>query len=127
MRTGEHEEYRCPEAITQYKKYMGVVDHNDQLRQYYHVRLKCWKYYKYIWFLFDVTVLNAFNISKTNPEMAAVTRSIKAFHTHLAKEMLSRYCSRKRKGRKPSDRANARMERGREEGARGLYAIFLAT
>ena len=103
LRTGEHEEYPCPEAITQYNKYMGGVDHNDQLRQYYHVRLKCRKYYKYIfWFLFDVTVSNAFIISKTNPEMAAVTRSVKAFRTHLAKEMLSGYCSRKRKGRKPS-------------------------
>ena len=69
---------------------MGGVDHNDQLRQYYHVRLKCRKYYKYIfWFLFDVTVSNAFIISKTNPEMAAITRSVKAFRTHLAKEMLS--------------------------------------
>ena len=78
---------------------MGGVDHNDQLRQYNHVRLKSRKYYKYIfWFLFDVTVLNAFIISKTNPEMAAVTRSVKAFRTHLTKEMLSGYCSRKKRG-----------------------------
>ena len=91
--------YPCPEAITQYNKYMGGVDHNDQLRQYYHVRLNCRKYYKYIfWFLFDVTVSNAFIISKTNPEMAAITRSVKAFRTHFTKEMLSGYCSRKRKG-----------------------------
>ena len=45
-----------------------------------------------------MTVLNAFNISKTNTEMAAVTRSIKAFRTHLAKEMLSGYCSRRERG-----------------------------
>ena len=103
LRTGEHEEYPCPEAITQYNKYMGGVDHNDQLRRYYRIRLKCRKYYKYIfWFLFDVTVSNAFIISKTNPEMAAITRSVKAFRTHLAKETLSGYCSRKRKGWKPS-------------------------
>ena len=82
---------------------MGGVDHNDQLCRYYRIRLKCRKYYKYIfWFLFDVTVSNAFIISKTNPEMAAITRSVKAFRTHLAKETLSGYCSRKRKGWKPS-------------------------
>ena len=97
LRTGEHEEYPCPEAITHYNKYIEGVDHNDQLCQYYHVRLKCRQYYKYIfWFLFDVAVSNAFIISKTNPEMAAVTRSVKAFRSHLAKEMLSEYCSRKK-------------------------------
>ena len=95
--------YPCPEAITQDNKYMGSVDHNDQFCQYYHVQLKCSKYYKYIfWFLFDVTVSNSFIILKTNPEMAAITRLVKAFRTYLAMEMLSGYCSRKRKGRKPS-------------------------
>ena len=103
LKTGERKCYQCPEAITQYNCYMGGVDRNDQLRQYYHVRLKCRKYYKYIyWFTFDVTVSNAFILSKTNPEMAALTRTIKDFRTALAKEMLSGYSSRKKKGRKPT-------------------------
>ena len=38
----------CPSVIIDYNKYMGGIDHNDQLRQYYHVRQKCRKYYKYI-------------------------------------------------------------------------------
>ena len=28
----------CPSAIADYNKYMGGIDHNDQLCQYYHVR-----------------------------------------------------------------------------------------
>ena len=43
---------------------MGGVDDNDQLRGYYHVRLKCRKLYKYIfWFLFDVAIVNSFIVS----------------------------------------------------------------
>ena len=30
----------CPSAIADYNKDMGGIDHNDQLHQYYHVRLK---------------------------------------------------------------------------------------
>ena len=40
---------------------------------------------------------NAFIVSKTNPDMAAVTRCVKDFRASLAKEMLSGYCSRKRR------------------------------
>ena len=55
----------CPQSISLYKKFMGGVDHNDQLRGYYHVRLKCRKYYKYIfWFLFDVAVINSYILSR---------------------------------------------------------------
>ena len=41
-----------PQSLSLLNKHMGGVDQNDQLRGYYHVRLKCRKYYKYIfWFL----------------------------------------------------------------------------
>ena len=30
----------CPSSIATYNKYMGGVDKGDQLRPYYHVRLK---------------------------------------------------------------------------------------
>ena len=39
---------KCPQSVVLYNKYMGGVDNNDQLRGYYHVRLKCRKFYKYI-------------------------------------------------------------------------------
>ena len=37
----------CPQSVQIYNKYMGGVDRNDQLHQYYRVRLKGRKYYKY--------------------------------------------------------------------------------
>ena len=43
---------RCPVCVSLYNRFMGGVDLGDQL---YHVRLKCRKNYKYIfWFLFIV-------------------------------------------------------------------------
>ena len=38
---GTRQSYTCPMSVAQYNKYMEGVDHNDQLRRYYHVRLKC--------------------------------------------------------------------------------------
>ena len=38
----------CPTSVHLYNKYMGGVDHNDQLRGYYNIRLKGRKFYKYI-------------------------------------------------------------------------------
>ena len=60
-RDGTSNVYPCPAAIANYSKYMGGVDHSDQLRGYYHVRLKCRKHYKYIfWFLFDLVITNSY-------------------------------------------------------------------
>ena len=51
----------CPMCVALYNQYMGGVDVGDQIRGYYHVRLKCTKNYKYIfWFLVDVSTTNAF-------------------------------------------------------------------
>ena len=56
-RTTKEVEY--PVAI--YNRYMNGVNRGDHLRKYYHVRLKCMKYYKYIfWFLYDVSITNAY-------------------------------------------------------------------
>ena len=52
QRDGSRRDVPCPEAMDLYNRYMGGVDRNDQLRQYYHVRLKSRKFYRYIfWFL----------------------------------------------------------------------------
>lgn len=78
LKTGEHQTFSCPEAITKYNKYMGGVDTNDQLGQYYHIRLKCRKYYKYLyWMLFDITISNTYILSSTSPSLSTVTRSTK--------------------------------------------------
>ena len=77
---------------------MGGVDHNDQLRGYYHVRLKCRKFYKYIvWFLFDVAIVNSFILCKHFTHLGIT--DLKTFRTELAKSLIGSYCSRKHPGR----------------------------
>lgn len=88
----------CPQSVSLYNKYMGGVDHNDQLRGYYHVRLKCRKYYKYIfWFLFDVAVINSYILATHYTDLSI--KDVKAFRTELAKGLIGEYSSRKRPGR----------------------------
>ena len=99
-RDGTSATYPCPMSVAQYNKYMGGVDHNDQLRGYYHVRLKCRKYYKYIfWFLFDVVITNSFILCRSHTDKRV--DSIKDFRASLAKELIGDYCSQKRPGRPP--------------------------
>ena len=77
---------------------MGGVDLGDQHRGYYHVRMKCRKFYEYIAnFLFDVSITNSFilhNISHGDKNMKSVR-----FRENLAMELIGSYCSRKRAGR----------------------------
>ena len=66
---GSSHTYPCPPAIAEYNRKMGGVD-NDQLTGYYHVRLKCRKYCKYIfWFLFDLMVTNSFILCRDFTDM----------------------------------------------------------
>ena len=46
-------EVRAPTSVIAYNKWMGGVDRGDQLRQYYHLRLKSRKFYKYIFLVFS--------------------------------------------------------------------------
>uniref|UniRef100_A0A1X7V7F8 PiggyBac transposable element-derived protein domain-containing protein n=1 Tax=Amphimedon queenslandica TaxID=400682 RepID=A0A1X7V7F8_AMPQE len=99
LKTGQHHTYSCPEAIKQYNKYMGGVDRNNQLRQYYQIHLKCRKYYKYLyWMLFDITISNTFILSATSESLSSITRSTKDFQSSLAKELLQGYVPGRQKG-----------------------------
>ena len=103
MKNGEKKTFPCPSIITTYNRYMGGVDKNDQLRQFYHVRLKSQKYYKYLfWMLFDVAITNSLIIARASPILQKQTKSVKSFRSALAQELLNGYCSRKRRGRKPT-------------------------
>ena len=63
QRDGTIAPVQCPDAVVLYNRYMAGVDKGDQYRQYYHVRTKCLKNYKYIfWFLFDVAITNFIHI-----------------------------------------------------------------
>ena len=93
---GSSHTYPCPPAIAEYNRKMGGVDNNDQLRWYYHVRLKCRKYYKYIfWFLFDLMVTNSFILCRDFTDLPY--KSVE-FRVALAKELIGSYASRKRSG-----------------------------
>ena len=69
-----------------YNKFMGGVDHNDQLRGYYNVRMKCRKFYKYIfWFLFDVAVTNSYILFRHyNADPNTHVPDLKSFRVELA-------------------------------------------
>ncbi len=98
QKDGTSTPYPCPSSIALYNRHMGGVDHNDQLRGYYHVRLKCRKFYKYVfWFLFEVAVTNSYILCKEHTDLRV--NSIKDFRTSLAKELIGEYSSRKRPGR----------------------------
>ena len=97
-RDGTSSTFCCPKSISLYNKFMGGVDRNDQLRQYYAIRMKGRKYYKYIWwFLFDVAVTNAYVLCKNHTNLTVP--SVKDFRIDLAKALIGEYCSRKRIGR----------------------------
>ena len=94
---GSSHTYPCPPAIAEYNRKMGGVDYNNQLRGYYHVRLKCRKYYKYIfWFMFDLIVTNCFILCRDFTDLPY--KSVKEFRVALAKELIGSYGSRKRPG-----------------------------
>ena len=99
---GTTKEVECPKAVAIYNQYMNGVDKGDQLRKYYHVRLKCMKYYKYIfWFLFDVSITNAYILSSFVPTtlVSVSAHTLKKFRLSLATQLIGNYCSRKRAGR----------------------------
>ena len=88
----------CPQSPLLYNKYMGGVNINDQLRSYYHLRLKGRKYYKYIfWFLVNVTITNTYILCKHHTQLNIT--STKDFRVELAKSLIGSYYSRKRPGR----------------------------
>ena len=118
----------CVESMA-YNRFMGGVDRNDQLRGYYHVRLKCRKFYKYIfWFLFDVAVTNSYILFRQYVESPESSISdLKTFRVELARNLIADYCSRKRPGR-PSHSAPVKRfcqslfpVRGAEKGRRCYY------
>lgn len=105
-RDGSTSNVVCPQSVYLYNKYMGGVDRSDQLRQYYGIRQKGRKYYRYIWwFLFDVAVTNAYVLCKNHTSLSVP--SVKSFRVDLAKALIGDYCSRKRAGR-PSVTPSAR-------------------
>ena len=98
LQDGSRTNIPCPEALELYNMHMGGVDKNDQLRQYYHVRLKSRKFYRYIfWFLFEVCMANTYILHQHYS--GAARQPLKEFRLEVARGLIGDYNSRKRAGR----------------------------
>ena len=75
----------CPQSVVTYNGFMAGVDKGNQLCNYNKVRINCMKYYKYIfWFLFNVSITNAFNILSSFVPLSVCPLSLKQFCLTLA-------------------------------------------
>ena len=90
----------CPQSIMDYNMFMGGVDWGDQVCGYYSCRMKCRKFYKYIFhFLLDVAITNAFILQKHYCRADSPHKTILEFRLKLAKELIGDYYSQRRPGR----------------------------
>ena len=76
---------------------MGGVDLNDQIRNNYNYHMKSRKSYRYIFFLFHLSISNAFILTKNYSSTISI-RNMKQFRQQLAMALISTYHSRKRSG-----------------------------
>ena len=99
-RDGTVQQVSCPPSVAAYNRYMGGVDRGDQLRQYYRVRCKTRKAYRYIfWFLSDSCIVNAYILHKRFvpvTEMSTTEATVRTFRLRLAEGLIGQYCSRQR-------------------------------
>ena len=94
----------CPLAVRNYNRFMGGVGYSDQLRKYYHFRLKSRKFYKYIfWFLVELCIVNTYIMCKDHTDLTKT--NLKEFRSKLATDLIGSYCSRKRCGKCSSIKA----------------------
>lgn len=98
---GSRVQVPCPQSVALYNKFMGGVDRNDQLRGFYNVRLKCRKFYKYVfWFFFDIAITNSYILFRQyNDVKETRIPDLKTFRVELARSLIADYCSRKKRGR----------------------------
>ena len=79
-----HSSIPCPQNILY--KYMGRMDRENQFCGYYSYKIKSRKLYKYIvFFLFNVTITNAYILHKHYHHMPATFKNVKDFHVQLTK------------------------------------------
>ena len=89
---------QCPAAMVHYQDFMGGVDRNDQLRQYYYVRLKCRIFFRYIFFSFCGCHSKYLHSTHTHYSSKA-WQPLKEFRLELAKGLVGEYHSKERHNR----------------------------
>lgn len=97
LQNGVRAEFSCASSIVAYSANMGGVDRNDQMRQYYNVRTKSRKSYRYMfWFCVEVIIANTFILCR---QYSNSTLTMKNCRLELAKKLIGTYNSRRRVGR----------------------------
>ena len=74
------------QSIVLYNMFMGGVDHNDQLRGYYHLCLKGRKFYYIVVFPIELIITSAYILYKHYTHLAV--ESTKKFRAELAKALI---------------------------------------
>lgn len=119
---GIREEIQCPKSISDYNKYMGGVDHFDQLQECYNITWKSRRWWMKLFYYFcNATIVNSYimytttiklNSNREKPLTHLMFRSI------LANELIGQFSSRKTYGpnksipstkRKPNDVGEGRI------------------
>lgn len=108
LKDGTRAEFPCASSVVSYSANMGGIDRNDQLRQYYNVRTKSHKPYKYMfWFCIELCIANTFILCRqySRPEL-----DMKTCRMELAKKLIGSYNSRKRAGRPSSQQQTVQQQ-----------------
>ncbi|XP_065060872.1 piggyBac transposable element-derived protein 4-like [Rhopilema esculentum] len=108
QKDGTMKEVPCVWPIVKYNNFMNAVDHSDQLRTLYPTARSTKRWWLYImWFLYDISLANAFicfkeseNHKKINSRGIAVAPSVLSFKKAIAKYLLEGQNYRKRKASK---------------------------
>lgn len=84
LKNGTQVEFPCASSVVSYSANIRGVDRNDQLRQYYHVRTKSHKCYRYMfWFCVELCIDNTFILCRQYGRPAL---DMKSYRMELAKK-----------------------------------------
>ncbi|KAL4104080.1 hypothetical protein QTP88_019393 [Uroleucon formosanum] len=94
---GVREEVQCPLSIAEYNKYMGGVDHFDQLQERYNIAWKSRRWWLKLFYHFcDATIVNAYIMHTTGAKLNKIRPLNQLlYRSTLANELIGQFSSRK--------------------------------
>lgn len=96
-RDGQHVEVSRPPPVENYHHFMGGVDRNNQLRAKTPVGRPAKKWWKYIFFVINLCISNAFIVYKESSVRQRKKRyTLLDFRVDVAKELIGQFSRRKR-------------------------------
>lgn len=121
--TGERKLVQCPEAISDYNKYMGGVDHFDQLLSSYSISWKSRRWWMRIYYYcLDACVVNSYIIYKTTLNQSSdksKPMSHLEFRSVLASQLIGSYSGRSKPG--PISQCGRGRKKNQPEGRSTVY------